>query len=223
MADACQKLRPPFVTLEGGEGSGKSTQAKMLGRRIRGLGLKVMITREPGGTSLGQQLRAMVTSGDDMDPDTELLMFMADRSHHVKSKIAPALERGEIVISDRFADSSEVYQGRARGLGFEKVRRLNQWVCNGFWPDLTIVLDIDPAKGLSRASQRQEELGLGLDRMEREQDQFHQDLRRGFLEQAEAEPGRIKVVDAARDQDLVADEIWQYVEPLIKEWKSCAS
>ena len=195
----------------------------MLGRRIRGLGLKVLITREPGGTSLGQQLRAMVTAGEDMDPDTELLMFMADRSHHVKSKIAPALERGEVVISDRFADSSEVYQGRARGLGLEKVRRLNQWVCNGFWPDLTIVLDIDPAKGLSRASLRQEELGLGLDRMERELEDFHQALRQGFLDQAEAEPGRVKVVDASKDQDVVADEIWAYVEPLIKEWKSCAS
>ena len=148
---------------------------------------------------------------------------MADRSHHVKSKIAPALERGEVVISDRFADSSEVYQGRARGLGLEKVRRLNQWVCNGFWPDLTIVLDIDPAKGLSRASLRQEELGLGLDRMERELEDFHQALRQGFLDQAEAEPGRVKVVDASKDQDVVADEIWAYVEPLIKEWKSCAS
>lgn len=215
--------RAPFITLEGGEGCGKSTQASMLGRRIRGLGLKVVLTREPGGASLGQTIRELLLGPgqEPVDPVTELLLFLADRSHHVRAKIEPALSRGEVVVCDRFADSSEVYQGLARGLGLERVRRLNQWVCGQCWPDLTLLLDLNPGLGLARAAQRQGELGQGPSHMEQESLDFHERLREGFLAQAQAEPGRIKLIDAARPAEEVAETIWAHVEPLLRDWRCC--
>ncbi len=206
-----------FITLEGGDGAGKSTQAKMLVRRIRGLGLEVHATFEPGSTNLGRKLRALVTAGGAMDPRSELLIYLADRSQHVAEEIAPALEAGKVVVSDRFADSSEVYQGRARGLGAEQVRRLNRWACGDIWPHLTVVLDIDPGQGLARAASRQADLGLLPDRLEEEGHQFQERVRQGFLDQAAAEPARIKVVPAQGSPEEVAELVWQQVFPLFKE------
>lgn len=219
--------RAPLITFEGGEGGGKSTQAKMLGRRIRAMGLKVLLTREPGGTSLGLQLRDLVLGANQeaqdgpLDAPTELLLFLADRSRHVRSKIIPALERGEVVVCDRFVDSSEVYQGLARGLGHQRVRQLNQWICGDCWPDLTLLLDLDPAVGLARVASRQAGQGQGLNAMELEAMTFHQKLRQGFLAQAAAEPGRIRLIDAAGPPEDVAEAVWAVAEPVLLQWKNC--
>lgn len=215
----------PFITLEGGEGAGKSTQHSMLVRRARGLGLKVVGTREPGATGIGAQVRDILTGPgrDKPSPRAELMLYLADRAQHISQVIAPSLAEGKVVICDRFADSSEVYQGRARGLGQEMVRRLNQWACGEVWPDLTVLLDQDPAVGLKRVHKRQGDLGLTPDRLENEGLDFHRLVRQGYLEQAEAEPGRIKVVDAALAQEEVAEAVWELVEPLLKEWKAVAA
>ena len=213
----------PFITLEGGEGTGKSTQQRMLARRLTALGLTVLATREPGATAMGANIRRLVSQEGGQEPtaQAELLLYLADRAQHVAQVIRPALLEGKVVVSDRFLDSSEVYQGRARGLGAAWVRRLNQWVCGGIWPDLTLVLDLDPALGLARVKKRQG--GLGLDRLENQDLAFHQAVRQGFLEQAKAEPERIKVLAADRPPDEVADEVWSLVEPLARKWKDHAA
>lgn len=217
---ADQEKRGLLITLEGGEGSGKTTQQSMLLRRLRGLGAKVLPTRQPGATHLGRNLRQLVM-GRSLEPPVdwaELLMYLADRAQHVQLVVEPALAQGKVVLCDRYGDSSEVYQGRVRGLGLERVREVNTWICGDAWPDLTIVLDIDPALGLERASARQGELGLGLDRMEEEGLRFHRQVRQGFLEQAAWEPERIKVVAAQLPPEAVAEEIWNLVEPLARNW-----
>mgnify|MGYP000085477006 CR=1 FL=1 len=208
-----------FITLEGGEGVGKSTQMRMLVRRLEGSGWKVEATREPGATPLGKRISELVRSATGAGPvdKAELMLYLADRAQHVERVIAPALAKGIAVVCDRFIDSSEVYQGRARGLGSGEVRRLNEWVCGKAWPDLTVVLDLAPEIGLQRALERQDSLGLGLDRLESEAMEFHRQVRRGFLAQAEAEPERIKVVDAGLPRDQVAENIWAQVNGLLKE------
>jgi dTMP kinase len=208
-----------FITLEGGEGTGKSTQVRMLVRRLEGVGRKVEATREPGATPLGKRISDLVrsTAGTGPVDKAELMLYLADRAQHVERVIAPALAKGMAVVCDRFVDSSEVYQGLGRELGASEVRRLNQWVCGDVWPDLTVVLDLDPETGLRRAMERQDSLGLGLDRLEKEAIDFHRQVRRGFLSQAEAEPERVKVVDAGLPQDQVAERIWEQVERLLKE------
>lgn len=215
----------PFITLEGGEGAGKSTQQRMLVRRARGMGLKVLGTREPGATALGAAVREVLTiPGQDHPRErAELLLYLADRAQHVHQVIAPALSAGQVVICDRFADSSEVYQGRARSLGVQWVRTLNRWACGEVWPRLTVLLDLDPALGLKRVRERQFQLGLATDRLENEGLEFHQQVRAGFLAQAEAEPERISVVDAGRPQEEVAEAIWALAEPVLKEWKKLAA
>ena len=219
------KTRPPFITLEGGEGVGKSTQQHMLVRRARGLGLSVASTREPGATLLGASVRELLTTPGHDHPGqrSELFLYLADRAQHVERIIAPALNEGQVVICDRFADSSEVYQGRARGLGMEWVRLLNHWACGEVWPDLTILLDLEPGKGLRRVNKRQGELGLAPDRLEAEGLEFHRLVRQGFLDQAAAEPERIKVVDASLPQDEVALAVWALAEPVLKEFKRLAA
>jgi dTMP kinase len=208
-----------FITLEGGEGVGKTTQMRMLVRRLEGAGFKVEATREPGATPLGKRISDLVrsTAGSGPVDKAELLLYLADRAQHVARVIAPALAKGMAVVCDRFVDSSEVYQGRARGLGAAEVRRLNQWVCGEVWPDLTVVLDLDPEIGLQRALERQDSLGLGLDRLESEAMEFHRQVRRGFLAQAEEDPLRVKVVEAGLPQDQVAELIWAEVEWLIEK------
>lgn len=209
----------PLITLEGGEGAGKSTLLRMLDRRAGALGLELLTTRQPGATPLGAQLRNLLQSnqGPAPAPLAELLLYLADRAEHVQKVIRPALAKGRPVICDRFTDSSEVYQGVARGLGRDKIRELNRWVCGDVWPDLTVYLDLDPEAGLDRAGSRQG--WLGLDRLESQGIEFHQAVRRGFLDQARAEPERIKLVDASPPQDEVADAVWALVEPVLIAWK----
>ena len=211
-----------FITLEGGEGAGKSTQQLMLLKRLREQGIRAQGSREPGATPLGVEIRALLIELAREAPSqrTELLLYLADRAQHVQGLLAPLLGEPVVVVCDRFADSSEVYQGRARGLGQEWVRQLNRWVCGPIWPDLTILLDLDPALGLKRVLERQGELGLVPDRLEALGLAFHHRVRQGFLDQAAAEPARIKVVEAGAPAAQVAQAVWRQVEPVLAAWKA---
>lgn len=211
--------RAPFITLEGGEGCGKSTHASLLAQRIRELGLPALLTHEPGATELGGALRRLLAdpAGPDPCPQAELLLYLADRAQHLEQVIRPALAAGEAVVCDRFADSTQVYQGLARGLGADRVRELNRWLCGDTWPDLTIVLDLDPALGLARARHRQGK--QGLDRLEQAGGEFHRLVREGFLELARQEPERVRLIEAAGSRPEVARRIWEVARPLLESWR----
>ena len=212
--------RGPLITFEGGEGTGKSLQVARLCATLEARGVPCLATREPGATPLGQVIEGLIRGREGMplEPVAELLLFLADRHQHVSQVVAPALRQGRVVVCDRFLDSSEVYQGRVRGLGWERVRRLNQWVCGDVWPDLTILLDLEPEVGLARAARRQAGQGQGRDRLEREELDFHRRVRQGYLDQARAEPERIRVIPAAGSPQEVAARVWQVVEPFLEEW-----
>lgn len=205
-----------FITLEGGEGAGKSVQLEALARRLEENGRAVVRTREPGGTPLGEQLRDIVldlssTPGLALDALTETLLFVAARAELVRSVIAPALGRGEIVVCDRYADSTLAYQGYGRGVELDVIRQLNAVATRGHRPDLTALLDLPVEEGLARAG------GLGeRDRFEREDVRFHERVREGYLSLAATEPERWIVVDATRPPGLVTAEIWARVEELLQ-------
>lgn len=220
-APAPPARRGLFITLEGGEGAGKSTQQRLLFNHLRSLNIPAMTSREPGGTAMGVEIRGLLLELREKPPTpwAELMLYLADRAQHVAEVIAPALARGQTVVCDRFIDSSEVYQGVARGLDQTRVRQMNQWVCGEVWPDLTILLDLEPELGLNRALERQGMLGLPLDRLEGLGLEFHRALRRGFLASAAAEPGRIKVVEAAGAEEEVAEAIWRVVRHKL-DWRA---
>ncbi|WP_182112973.1 MULTISPECIES: dTMP kinase [unclassified Actinotalea] len=179
-----------FISFEGGDGVGKSTQLALLADLLAGRGLEVVRTREPGGTPLGVELRNAVLHGEHVSPRTEALLYATDRAHHVDAVVRPALERGAVVLTDRYLDSSVAYQGDGRALGADEVERLSLWATDGLLPDLTVLLDLDPAVGLGRltgAPDRLESAGL----------EFHRRTRAAFLARAAAEPARWLVVDAA--------------------------
>lgn len=191
-----------FLSVEGGDGVGKSTQITLLMERLRAAGVACVSTREPGGTALGAQIRQLLLHGDDMAPRAEALLYAADRAHHIATLVRPALAQGCVVVTDRYLDSSVAYQGAARALGSQEVRNLSLWATGGLLPDLTILLDADPSLGSARAGQR-----AVLDRLEREGESFHMALRREFLGLAQAEPERFVVIDAARSVEAVAADI----------------
>jgi len=194
-----------FLTFEGGEGVGKSTHARLLGAWVRSaLGREVVLTREPGGTALGIELRNAVLHGEELDPRTEALLYATDRAHHVHSLVRPALARGAVVISDRYLDSSVAYQGNGRDLGADEVERLSLWASEGLLPQLTVLLDLDPLIGLTR-------LTGDPDRLERAGDDFHARTRQAFLDRAAADPGRWLVVDADSPVNTIQREIRQRV------------
>ena len=207
--------RGKLISFEGGEGTGKSTQTRLLKSALEARGKRVVLTREPGGSPGAEEIRKLVVEGEPQrwTPLSETLLFIAARADHVARVIEPALARGEWVLSDRFSDSTYVYQGVARGLGTEKVRRLHEAALGSFAPDLTIVLDLDPAEGLKRADGR----GPGNEtRFERFDAGFHQKLRAAFRDIAKAEPERCVLVDAARASDVVAADVWRVVEERLK-------
>jgi dTMP kinase len=203
-----------FITFEGIEGCGKSTQARLLKAFLERRGFDVLVTREPGGSPIGEQIRQIlldpVNSG--MVPLAELLLYEASRCQHVEAVIKPALEEGRAVICDRFFDASTAYQGYARGLGIRMVGELNLVATGGRKPDLTIVLDLPVDVGLRR-------LGKNLDRIEREAVEFHERVRQGYLRIAEEEPDRVKVVNAAATIDDTFVEVRNLVEQLISPGK----
>jgi dTMP kinase len=190
-----------FIAFEGGEGAGKSTQESLLAQALTDRGVTVIRTREPGGTPAAEQIRHVVLSPefDALDPRAEALLFAAARGEHVARVIRPALERGDVVICDRYIDSSVAYQGYGRDLGVQRVRDLSLWATGGLLPDLTVVLDVDPEVGLARFAQR--------DRLEAEPLEYHRAVRAGFLSLAQAEPDRYLVLDAGQGIDAIASTI----------------
>lgn len=179
-----------FVSFEGGDGSGKTTQIGLLGDWFTRLGHEVVVTREPGGTTLGAELRRLVLHGEDMAPRTEALLYAADRAHHVSTVVRPALARGAVVVTDRYLDSSVAYQAGGRELGADEVENLSLWATGGLLPHVTVLLDLDPAVGVARVPG-------GLDRLERAGAEFHERTREAYLARAAAHPERIAVVDAS--------------------------
>lgn len=195
-----------FIAFEGGEGAGKSTQEGVLAQGLVARGHSVLRTREPGGTLAGEQIRNVLLNPDfeGLDPRAEALLFAASRGEHVARVIRPALQRGDVVICDRYIDSSVAYQGYGRDLGPTRVRDLSLWATGGLLPDLTVVLDVDPEVGLARFAQR--------DRLEAEPMEYHRAVRAAFLDLAEAEPDRYLVLDARGDVDEIASVILARVE-----------
>jgi len=202
-----------FVTLEGGDGSGKTTQADRLERWLREHGRTVVRTREPGGTDLGLELRQMLLHRrGHVDPRAEALLYAADRAQHVATVVRPALERGDVVLQDRYLDSSVAYQGAGRVLGGDEVRELSLWAADGLLPDLTVLLDLDPTVG--RGRREGDGTRAAWDRLEAEADEFHGRVRRAYLELADAEPERFLVVDASLGVDEVAERVLARVRQL---------
>jgi dTMP kinase len=197
---------PRFITLEGGEGAGKTTHLQRLGEALRSTGETVVLTREPGGSPGAEQIRALLVGGavDRWEPMTEALLHYAARRDHVDRTIQPALESGSWVICDRFADSTMAYQGYAQGVPRDQIEALHRVVLGDFSPALTIVLDLPVEEGLIRAHARG---GAGEDRYERMGHGFHEKLRAGFLDIAVREPVRCVIIDASRSIDMVAAEI----------------
>ena len=193
-----------FITLEGGDGTGKSTQSALIGDWFTAKGREVVFTREPGGTDLGNELREIVLhSRGHIAPRAEALLYAADRAHHIATVVRPALERGAVVIQDRYLDSSVAYQGAGRVLDPDQVRHVSMWATEGLVPDVTVVLDLDPAIGRDRLDAANKQ----FDRLESEALEFHTRVRDAYLTMAAAEPNRFLVVDATLDRDTIRDAI----------------
>ncbi len=205
-----------FITFEGGDCAGKTTQLKMLEAWLKERGRSVVCTREPGGTELAETIRGLLLSkdaGEFMTPQAELLLFSAARAQHVKHVVMPQLQSGGVVLCDRFIDSTVAYQGFARGLDMDFIRRLNSFCTAGCLPDLTFLLDLPLAESRRRLAARSG--GEGPDRMEDEKLSFHARVREGFLKIAEEEPNRLKVIDAMRTVDEIHSDIIRIVENVI--------
>jgi dTMP kinase len=198
--------RGKFITFEGGEGVGKSTQAKRLGERIKRNDISVIVTREPGGTPVGEDVRGLILKDRPKDPVTELLLFAAARAEHMTSVIRPALDEGTWVISDRFIDSTRVYQGKLYGLEPEFISLLERYTVAPDFPDLTLILDLPAGAGVERAQSR----GT-LSRYDAERIETHEALRKGFLEIATDEPKRCVLIDANLPVSSVETAVWQAV------------
>lgn len=200
-------MRGRFITLEGGEGSGKTTQAALLGETLAKAGLQTRVVRSPGGTAVAEKLRSILKTrepGEELASETELLLFGACHSQMVETLLKPELERGTCIISDRFVDSTKVYQGYARGLDIRMLDEINRFACRGVMPDLTIVLDLDPELGMRRSTGRVARAEFENDRFDSETLAFHTAVRNGFLELARQDPRRIKIISAEGSVEDVA-------------------
>jgi len=206
--------RGQFISFEGGEGAGKSTQSRLLCRRLETFGVETLATREPGGSPGAEEIRTLLVSGqvERWDPLTEALLHNAARHDHVQRTILPALERGIWVISDRFLDSTLAYQGYGQGVDLDKLNRLGELAAGAAMPDLTLILDLPVADGFARTERRAD----GASRYEQMDRAMHERLRRGFLSIAEAQAARCRVIDAAPDSDSVHKAVWRSVQERFK-------
>ncbi len=202
-----------FITFEGPDGSGKSTQARVLAARLRKEGRDVLESAEPGGTPIGQQIRRILLdpANQELTATAEVLLMFAARAQNVEQWILPALHEGKIVVSDRFTDSSLAYQGSGRGLGWETVFGLDRVACRGLKPDLTICVDIDTETGLARAMAR----GGSETRLEEQAIEFHHKVREAYHELAQREPQRFRLIDGRGTPEAIAATVWEQVAPLI--------
>ncbi|MDD3276237.1 MAG: dTMP kinase [Kiritimatiellales bacterium] len=213
-------MRGKFITLEGPEGSGKSTQAKMIIRRLAERGIEAITTREPGGTALGEEIRNILQhnqAGEAPCERAELLLFEASRNQLVEKVIRPHLEKGIWVICDRFMDSTTAYQGYGRGLPVQAVKAIHYFTVDGVVPDLTLLLDIEVSTGFERIAQRYLALGESADRFEQEERSFHEKVRAGYLKLANEEPERFRVINAAQEPEAVSSNIWKVIEEVLTE------
>lgn len=193
-----------FIAFEGGEGSGKSTALKKISQKLQDDGYEIVLTREPGGTKISEEIRNIILdkANTEMDPKTEALLYAASRRQHVVEKIIPSLKEGKIVITDRYLDSSLAYQGAARGLGIDEIYQMNQFATEGLVPDLTILFDLSPEEGLERISVN---ANREVNRLDVEQLSFHDKVRNGFHELVKRFPERFFVIDASLSPDEVAE------------------
>ena len=189
-----------FIAFEGGDGAGKSTQVRLLAESLRARGREVLVTRQPGGTELGAAIRQLVLHGDHVSPRAEALLFAADKAHHVDLLIRPALEAGQVVLTDRYTDSSVAYQGAGRDLGATEVHDLQMWAVGGLVPDLTVVVDVTAAEGRRRR-------GDVHDRLESEADAYHDAVRQHFLAMAAGHPERYLVVDGTQPPERLHEAV----------------
>jgi dTMP kinase len=200
-----------FISLEGGEGAGKTTQGKLIANFLEEQGYEVVLTREPGGTDLGKVIRQLFLQGEVLTPMTELFLLMSDRSHHVNQLIKPTLATGKIVITDRFVDSTVAYQGFGHGIDRDLIDQLNRIATDGLMPDITFWLDIEPQLGLARRQDK------SPDRMEKFNLDFHQRVRTGFLHIWQHNSERVKRIDASSSPDVVYQSIISFLQPLTKQ------
>ncbi len=209
-----------FITLEGIEGSGKTTQIDFLVQYFENQGRQCVTTREPGGTPIGGKIRAILLAPEskDLDPTSELLLYMADRAQHINSVIKPSLAAGKIVICDRYFDATLVYQGFARELDIGIIQRLHALLFNDLKPDLTFLLDLEPREGLARAWKQIHggQRSNGESRFEKETLAFHEKVRAGYLELARLEPDRFRIIDATRDVRQVRDDIYHDLAVILR-------
>ena len=207
----------PFITFEGIDGSGKSTQMRLVANELRQQGLEIVTTREPGGTTLGQRLRAaLLDAQEQVDPLAELLVFAADRAQHVNRHLRPALEAGQIVLSDRYADSTVAFQGAGRGFDAGLVNEIVHLATGGLKPDLTLLFNLSVEECIARTRRRHEGKSKG-DRIDEEDLEFHTRVRDGYLRIAEAEPERVKIVDAGGAVQETHQLVVDIVVPFLKE------
>jgi dTMP kinase len=203
-----KSVRGVFITFEGGDGSGKSTQSRRLAKRLQAEGRQVLLLREPGGTKLGEKVRkVLLERKHPIQPEAELLLFLAARAELVRDVIRPALARGEVVLCDRFSDSTLAYQGYGRGLDIESLTQLDVWATGGLVPDLTVLLDVPVEVGRAH-------VGKDADAIEREDNAFHERVRRGFLTIAAEAPDRFLVLDATRNKADVSADVWRRIVTL---------
>jgi len=205
------KLAGRFITLEGGEGAGKSTNLAYVQQHLEQVGLDVMVTREPGGTALGERIRSLLLDPDSqIQVDTELLLMFAARAQHLQEKILPALERGTWVLCDRFTDATYAYQGGGRGLDERRIAVLEEWAQSGFQPTMTLLFDIPVEIGLERAGRRG-----ALDRFEQEKAAFFNNVRQNYLRRAGEDPARFRVIDAGKELAAVQLQLDEIIAELI--------
>jgi dTMP kinase len=207
--------RGRFITFEGIDGSGKTTQMRLLAARLRERGLEAIETVEPGGTAIGNQIRRILldSANHDLRPTAELLLYFASRAQNVEECIRPALAAGKIVLCDRFTDSTAAYQGYARGLGVETVRTLDRIACQGLEPDLTLLIDVDLDAGLARMRARNASERASETRMDEQSLEFHRKVRDAYMALAKEHAARFRVIDGRSEPETVAAKVWEAVAP----------